>query len=50
MALPDSNRRGGPWSQGGLIPQCRGMLEQWGRRVWGENTLIQAKGSGEGRC
>ena len=31
MALSDSNGRGGPWSLRGLMPQCRRMLEQWGR-------------------
>ena len=31
--MPDNNGRGGPWSTEGLLPQCRGMLEQWGWRV-----------------
>ena len=34
MALPDNHRREGPWSGGVLMPQCRGMLEWWGGRVW----------------
>jgi hypothetical protein len=46
MALPDNNRRGGPWSCGGLMPQCTGMPEWWGRRGWRESTLIEAKGEG----
>jgi hypothetical protein len=25
--MSDSNARGGPWCQGGLMPQSRGMLE-----------------------
>jgi hypothetical protein len=49
--LPDSNKRKGPWSQGGLMPLSRGMLEWWGRRVWvGGRALSYRQKRGEGRC
>ena len=50
MALSDIIGKGGPWSCGGLMLQCRGMLEWWGRSGWvGElgNTLLEAKEMGE---
>jgi hypothetical protein len=46
----DSNGRGGPWPQGGLMPQHRGMLEQWGRRVWvGRGALSYRQKGGGGQ-
>lgn len=33
MTLPNSNGRRGLWSWGDLMPQYRGMLEQWGGRA-----------------
>lgn len=50
MALPDSNKTGGAWSQGGLMPQSKVMLEQWGERVWvdwGELSCRQRGGGGQ---
>jgi hypothetical protein len=35
MALSQINGRGGPWPcRRGWMSQCRGMLEEWGRRWW----------------
>ena len=49
MALPDSNRKGGPWSQGSLMPQSWGMLEQWGRKVWMGGRALSYRQKGVGR-
>jgi hypothetical protein len=46
IAISDIDVRGGLWSCGGLMPQCRGMLEGWGRRgLVGEH---HHRGKGEG--
>jgi hypothetical protein len=48
--LTDSNRKGDLWSQGGLMPQSRRMLERWGRRVWvggGVLSCRQKRGGGQ---
>ena len=50
MVWPDSNRRGGPWSQGGLMPQSRGMLERWGLRVWVGAEALPYKQKGARRA
>jgi hypothetical protein len=34
MALSDINGRGAPWSFGELLPQHKGILQQWGGRGW----------------
>jgi hypothetical protein len=49
MVLPDSNERGGPWSQGGLMLQNRGMLEGWGWRVWVGGGALSYRHRGGGR-
>ena len=40
------NGRGSPWTQGGWMPQNRGMLELRSGKVWVDEgrTLIQTKG------
>ena len=47
MILSDINGRGGPWSCGGLIPQCRGMLEGCVRKGVAGSTLIEAGRDGK---
>ena len=34
VVVSDNNEKGGLWSCGGLMPQCRGMLEQWAGSGW----------------
>jgi hypothetical protein len=49
MALSDINGRGGHWSCKGLMPQDRGMLEQWGGSGWmGGEQPHRGKGEGGG--
>ena len=51
-SMSDISGRGGLWSCGGLMPQHREMLEQWGGSRWVCRELShRCKGEGEeGRC
>jgi len=47
--LPNS-RRGDLWSWGSLMPQSRGILEEWGRRVWVGGGTLSYRQRGWGRA
>jgi hypothetical protein len=49
-SLADSNGRGGPWPREGLMPQSRGMLEPWGRRLWVGGGVPSYRQRGGGRA
>jgi hypothetical protein len=48
--LSDSNGRGGPWTQGSLMPKCRGDVGTLGQKRLVGEYLHKGKGRGEGRC
>jgi hypothetical protein len=52
IVLSGINGKCGPWSCGGLMRQCRGMLGRWGGSWWVGGwgcTLIEAGGGRMGR-
>ena len=52
-ALSGINGRGSPWSCEGLMPQCRGMLGQWGWSGWvgtySHRIRVRDRGFSEGK-
>jgi hypothetical protein len=48
--LPDSKEREEALGRGGLMPQSREMLEQWGRRVWVGGGALSYRKKGGGRA
>lgn len=48
--MSDSNRRGGPWSRGGLMPQRKGMWNGGARKCgWVSEHPHTGKREGEGQ-